>query len=421
MLDSLPAGWTIATVGDLGEVRLGRQRSPQNETGSYMTPYLRVANVYDGFIDFSDVLEMNFTPREQEVYGVRNGDILVNEGQSRELVGRCAKYVGESGIYCFQNTLIRYRCSDLLDADFAYHMFSCWLRHGLFADVARQTTSIAHLGADRFAAMPMVFPPIREQREIVDVLRCTDEAIGASRRTVEKAELSRQALVSRLLTAGLSASGFREEYRGSSRLPLGWQRISIGDFAQVRRGASPRPIDDPAWFSDSGPGWVRIRDVTASGKYLRSTAQRLSPAGVARSVKVYPGQVIMSIAATVGEVIEVDMEACIHDGFVVIVPDLKVMSPDYLAMLLKFHQSDFVGRGQAGTQVNINGDIVKSVAVAVPPVSEQAAIVELVNSWDAQVERAEASLKKLERVKRSLADDLLGGRTLVGANRHTRS
>lgn len=181
--------WRVGSVGQFGEVRLGRQRSPQHEIGAFMKPYLRVANVFDGYIDTSDVLEMNFSISEQEVYSVRSGDLLLNEGQSLDLVGRCAKYDGPDGMYCFQNTLIRYRCSDLLEPDFAYYVFSWWLKTRRFADVAKQTTSIAHLGADRFAKMEMAVPNVAEQRRICSILMSYVERVRAAR--VELAKLRR--------------------------------------------------------------------------------------------------------------------------------------------------------------------------------------------------------------------------------------
>ena len=99
-------------------------------------------------------------------------------------------------------------------------------------------------------------------------------------------------------------------------VPEEWTPATLGDLASVRRGASPRPIQHPRWFNETGPGWVRIVDVTRSDRYLRETEQRLSPLGVEKSVPVHPGDLIMSICATIGRPMILDMEACIHDGFV---------------------------------------------------------------------------------------------------------
>src|SRR6185437_4842046 len=100
-LPPLPKGWCWARVDAVGEVKLGRQRSPEHHQGKHMRPYLRVANVFEDRIDLSNVLEMNFTPKEFETFRLRYGDILLNEGQSLEWVGRPAMFRGELPGACF--------------------------------------------------------------------------------------------------------------------------------------------------------------------------------------------------------------------------------------------------------------------------------------------------------------------------------
>jgi type I restriction enzyme S subunit len=133
----IPPGWRWIRVDQAGEVRLGRQRSPEHEYGEHMFPYLRVANVFEDFIDTTDVLEMNITPREQEVYRLVPGDILLNEGQSPELVGRPAMYIGNPKDACFQNTLLRFRHTEYVSPHFALLVFRHYLRSGHFTRVAR--------------------------------------------------------------------------------------------------------------------------------------------------------------------------------------------------------------------------------------------------------------------------------------------
>ena len=197
--DVRPA-WVSGEVQDFGGVRMGRQRSPKHEGGVSMVPYLRVANVFDGYIDYSDVLTMNFTPSEQEVYGLLPGDILLNEGQSLDLVGRSAVYRGSPGKFCYQNTLVRYRCLDSLDPEFAQLVFHAWLKRGYFSRVAFQTTSIAHLGGDRFARMKMDVPPLEEQRRIVSIVRAHDERIAVEKARLEKLRKLKAGLMDDLLT-----------------------------------------------------------------------------------------------------------------------------------------------------------------------------------------------------------------------------
>jgi len=163
----------------VGDVQLGRQRSPKHHTGPYMRPYLRVANVFEDRIDTSDVMEMNFTPAEYETYRLQHGDVLLNEGQSMELVGRPAIYRDEVPGACFTNTLVRFRAWNGLDPEYALAVFLTYLKNGRFQKIATITVNIAHLGAGRFAELEFPLPPVAEQREIVSEVKRHDSVIQA--------------------------------------------------------------------------------------------------------------------------------------------------------------------------------------------------------------------------------------------------
>jgi len=163
-------------IRETGLVQLGRQRAPKYQTGTMAKPYLRVANVFDGRFDYDDVLKMDFDEKDFKTYCLQKGDILLNEGQSRELVGRCAIYDGAIENCCFQNTLIRYRAGEKVLTGYAYAYFQYCFNFGVFAAIASQTTSVAHLGADRFGALLMPVPPKEEQNMIVHEYRRICEA-----------------------------------------------------------------------------------------------------------------------------------------------------------------------------------------------------------------------------------------------------
>lgn len=132
-----------------------------------MRPYLRVANVLEDTLDLRDVKHMNFTPEEFETFSLRPGDVLLNEGQSPDLLGRPAMYRGEIEDCCFQKTLLRFRPHDGILPEFALLVFRHYMRSGRFRREARITTNIAHLTQVRFVVMEFPVPPTREQSEIV--------------------------------------------------------------------------------------------------------------------------------------------------------------------------------------------------------------------------------------------------------------
>ncbi len=166
-LPPLPEGWAWASMRQVAEVQLGRQRAPQHHTGDNMRPYLRVANVFEAFIDTSDVKTMNFTPVEFERYRLRRGDILLNEGQTPELVGRPAMFRDEVADCCYQKTLLRFRAYNGLLPEFALTVFRSYMHNRRFTRAASITTNIAHLTAEKFVEIEFPLPPLAEQTRIV--------------------------------------------------------------------------------------------------------------------------------------------------------------------------------------------------------------------------------------------------------------
>jgi len=185
-LPSLPEGWCWATVDQVGDVLLGRQRAPQFLTGEWSRPYLRVANIKDDRIDFDDLEEMDFSPEHFEKYRLQAGDILVSEGQSPHLVGQSATYRGGVEGLCFQKTLHRFRpFSPGPTSEFAQTVFRAHVNLCVFKAVASITTNIAHLTLEKFKRSRFPLPPATEQQRIVEeVARQMSVADAAERQIV---------------------------------------------------------------------------------------------------------------------------------------------------------------------------------------------------------------------------------------------
>jgi type I restriction enzyme S subunit len=174
--------------------------------------------------------------------------------------------------------------------------------------------------------------------------------------------------------------------------------------ARIQRGASPRPIDDPKYFDPAGShGWVRISDVTSSGKYLEKTEQRLSPLGVSLSVPLGVGELILSISASVGKPAITKIPCCIHDGFLAIREPL--VERDYLYYMFLLGDC-FAGLGKLGTQLNLNSDTVGDLAIPVHSRQRQLAIVRAAEmemaASTAAISLFRQQARGLDELKRSL-------------------
>lgn len=191
-----------------------------------------------------------------------------------------------------------------------------------------------------------------------------------------------------------------EEYKDSGVkwigvVPSYWEVRKIKSLSIVKRGASPRPIEDPKYFDDNGEyAWVRIADVSNSERYLEETTQTLSKLGASLSVKREPGDIFISIAGTVGKPIITHIKCCIHDGFVWF-PYLR-QNTEFLYYLFMSGQP-YLGLGKMGTQLNLNTEIIGNIQIPLPPLPEQQTIAAYLDEKCGEINRAiDVQKKKIE-------------------------
>jgi type I restriction enzyme S subunit len=211
----LPESWISTISAAVGIVQLGRQRTPKYHFGENMVPYLRVANVFENRIDVQDVMKMHFSSEDEELYRLMDGDILLNEGQSAELVGRSAIYRGELPRACFTNTLIRFRAEKGVLPEYAQVVFLDHFYSGRFREVSKTTTNIAHLGATRFATTAFPLPPTEEQVEIIrklyDAFERISEQESQIERSLEQAKAQRQNILKTAFQGSLVPQNAEDE------------------------------------------------------------------------------------------------------------------------------------------------------------------------------------------------------------------
>jgi len=188
-----------------------------------------------------------------------------------------------------------------------------------------------------------------------------------------------------------------EEWLG--KVPCHWDVIQIKHLSSVKRGASPRPIDDPKYFDVDGEyAWTRIADVTASDMYLEKAPQRLSGLGSSLSVKLEPDSLFLSIAGTVGKPCITGMRACIHDGFVYF-PDLKIPSK-FLFYVFAGEQA-YKGLGKFGTQLNLNTDTVGGIKIGCA-INEELELI--VNFLDHETAKIDTLIEKQQQLIKLLKE-----------------
>ncbi len=160
--------WQPKRLGDVFKIQLGKMLSSAAKTGTGTAPYLRNANVQWGRFDLSDLATMDFDERERLKFNLRPGDLIVCEGGEP---GRCAVWEGQLENCFYQKALHRLRArNNEVDPYFGMYRLILAAESGEFAKSVTHST-IAHLPADKLAALTFLLPPIEEQRRIVGSLR----------------------------------------------------------------------------------------------------------------------------------------------------------------------------------------------------------------------------------------------------------
>ena len=243
------------------------------------------------------------------------------------------------------------------------------------------------------------FPSKEEQMKIASFLTAVDEKISQLSQKLHLLGQYKQGMMQKLFSQQL-------RFKADDGSEFGeWSNKTIGDVANIKRGASPRPINDSKWFDDSSSiGWVRISDVSKSKKYLLQTEQYLSTLGIQKSRLVPKGNLIMSICATIGKPIYTGFDVCIHDGFVVF-SELQAIH-EYAYYYLEYIEKNWYQYGQPGTQVNLNSDIVSNEAFPFPCLEEQTKIANFLSAIDQKIDVVSEQLEQAKLWKKGLLQQM---------------
>ena len=169
--------------------------------------------------------------------------------------------------------------------------------------------------------------------------------------------------------------------------------MRLGSIVTLGRGASPRPIEFYITESDIGVPWIRIGD-TDDSKYVYKTRQKITLEGAKKSVMVSKGDLIMSNSMSFGKPYVLEIDGCIHDGWLYLSYNKKLLNTDFLYYLL-LSQQIYYEQKASGTGVrNLNINRVAEMPLPLPPLSEQKRIVEKVDNLMAYCDELEKQIKE---------------------------
>ena len=178
-------------------------------------------------------------------------------------------------------------------------------------------------------------------------------------------------------------------------IPNSWCWSRLGDINNIARGGSPRPIKDYLTDDKNGINWIKIGDTTREGKYIDSVKEKIRSEGMKKSRFVHKGDFLLTNSMSFGRPYILNVDGCIHDGWLVISPIGEVYTSDFMYHLLSssFAFEQFTNVASGGVVTNLNSDKVADTIFPVPPLAEQQRIVAKIEKLFEQLDYIENSLE----------------------------
>ena len=180
-LPELPEGWVWTALGKItdivGGITVDQKRRPDDPVTA---PYLRVANVQRGHIDWTEIKTILVERSAALRLNLLEGDILLNEGGDRDKIGRGWVWDGSIQGMIHQNHVFRARpCCDGVNPFFISH-YANEMGRRFFLEQGKQTTNLASISLSKLSQLPVPLPPAAEADEILtrmaEALDAADDA-----------------------------------------------------------------------------------------------------------------------------------------------------------------------------------------------------------------------------------------------------
>lgn len=388
-------GWEVKTLGDVCEIVKDKPLKFEGEKNYYSTGSIQNNNLYSAPQKVSYTKKPSRANLYPSLYDVgfakmkfTNKTILVDNGFMGSIF---------STGFCFLRP----------KSNLYYKYLLYFISSDLFQEKKDFYAGDGIMGGVRNKEVEKIeipLPPLSEQKRIVKILDDAFNAIDKAKENIEKNINNSKELFESYLENVFN--------NGNNN----WEVKNLGEVLTIERGGSPRPIKKYITEDPDGINWIKISDATASDKYIYKTKQKITKEGLKKTRLVNEGDFILSNSMSFGRPYIMKTTGCIHDGWLVLKQDSKILfDTNFLYYLLSsrhfFNQFSCLAVGS--TVNNLNISLVSSVKVPILPLTEQKNIVSKIDGLSEQTKKLEKNYQKkledLEEMKKSILQKAFNG------------
>ena len=208
--------WETKKLSEVSTLQTGLMKGKNYSGKTVMLPYLRVANVQDGFLNLSEIKEIEVSEELIDRYSLKNGDVLFTEGGDYDKLGRGTVWQGQIKNCLHQNHVFVVRPqADVLSPYFLSYQAGSRYGKQYFLKCSKQTTNLASINSTQLKGFPVLMPTIEEQAQIVllidDLLAKEQQAKEAAEGVLDQIDLIKKAILARAFRGELGTNDPCEE------------------------------------------------------------------------------------------------------------------------------------------------------------------------------------------------------------------
>ena len=422
----IPDNWEWCKLGDIVDFQGGYAYKSNTYVNQSDWQVIRIGNVKNDnlVLDTQPVFVEEVIGRETKKYLLQKDDILFT------MTGTKGKrdYFYSVKVPSVQKKLLlnqRVGCLRRFSSEVNIDFLCFALKGGYVLDAIFSTetgnVSQGNIGSENTLNLNIAIPPLAEQRRIVseierwfsliDIMengkqdlqttikqaknKILDLAIHGKLVLQDPNDEPASELLKRINPKAEITCDNAQYGKRPFEIPNSWCWSRLGDINNIARGGSPRPIKDYLTDDKNGINWIKIGDTTREGKYIDSVKEKIRPEGMKKSRFVHKGDFLLTNSMSFGRPYILNVDGCIHDGWLVISPIGEVYTSDFMYHLLSssFAFEQFTNVASGGVVTNLNSDKVADTIFPVPPLAEQQRIVAKIEKLFEQLDYIENSLE----------------------------
>ena len=406
----IPKDWEVVKIGDVFDLYKGT------------TPSTKVKNYWNGAIPFVTPTDITQVSNLNERYlkstehhitevGLKSKGLkLVPEGSllftSRATIGYLA--INKIKVAINQGIISLKSKNATTEVTFFYYLLQ--KLRDLFENLSGGST-YKEISMSTFSNINLPLPPFDEQQKIAEILSTVDDAIQKTNEIIAKTERLKKGLMHELLTKGIGHKEFKNTEIG--RIPKDWEVVRLEEICEkIKAGGTPLTTKKEFW--NGNIPFVKIEDITSSGKYLMQTLSSITNTGLENSNAwlVPERSLLLAMYGSLGEVSINIISVATNQAILGIIPkekdDLEFLY--YWFLYFKPYWRKFA---KPTTQANLTAEIVRNTMIPLPSTQERRKIAEILSTVDHKLEAERKEKAKLERIKQGLMDLLLTGKVRV--------